>query len=115
MTNAEEIYNRFVQYERNDVSDLLKLSIIQAINEAMGINVKTPCNPKNNIMTKIKYTWHSLASNNCLQDLNLSPKNEDDNFFKSREEAIKWLEKMKKADDLFADGDCLILTEMFFT
>ena len=66
-------------------------------------------------MIKIKYTWHSLDNKNCLQELQLSPKQEDENFFKSRDEAIKWLKKMKTEDLLFAEGDCLILTEMFFT
>ena len=66
-------------------------------------------------MITMKHKWHSLANNLSLQDLDLSPKDEDDNFFKSREDAIKWLEKMKKEDDLFADGDTLILSEMFFT
>ena len=66
-------------------------------------------------MIRISYKWHSLANNLSLKDLELSPKNEDENFFKSRDEAIKWLEKMKKEDDLFCDCDTLILSEMFFT
>lgn len=79
-------------------------------------------------MTSIKYQWHSLVSFNSdtdffqkrlskyvLRDLELPSKNVDENFFTSREDAIIWLEKMKEADELFADGDCLILTEMFFT
>lgn len=79
-------------------------------------------------MISIKYQWHSLVTVNSntdffqkrlsthgLKDLELPSKNVDENFFTSREDAIKWLEKMKEADELFADGDCLILTEMFFT
>ena len=66
-------------------------------------------------MIKINYKWHSLKSNHCLKELELTPKHEDENFFTSREDAMKWLEKMKKEDDLFADCDTLILTEMFFT
>ena len=50
-----------------------------------------------------------------LSELELPLNLVDENFFISREEAIRWLEKMKEADELFADGDCLILTEMFFT
>lgn len=66
-------------------------------------------------MIKIKYTWHSLANNYCLQELQLSSKQDDENFFTSREDAIKWLEKIKKEYELFAEGDTLILTELFFT
>jgi hypothetical protein len=35
MTQAEEIYHRFVQYEWNEISDSMKKSIIDAINEAL--------------------------------------------------------------------------------
>lgn len=35
MTKAEEIYERFVNYEWNSVSESLKDSIIKAINEAL--------------------------------------------------------------------------------
>ncbi|MCP4336264.1 MAG: hypothetical protein GY679_00215 [Mycoplasma sp.] len=35
MTEAEEIYHRFVNYECNAVSDGLKESILKAINEAL--------------------------------------------------------------------------------
>ena len=49
MTKAEEIYHRFVQYEWHDVSDSLKMSIIQAINEAMGINTNEKWRVKSGI------------------------------------------------------------------
>ena len=39
MTKAEEIYEGFVEYERCNVSDRLKTSIIGAINEALTIPV----------------------------------------------------------------------------
>ena len=35
MTKAEKIYERFVSYEWNEVSDSLKESILKAINEAL--------------------------------------------------------------------------------
>ena len=35
MTEAEKIYERFVNYEWNEVSDSLKESILKAINEAL--------------------------------------------------------------------------------
>jgi hypothetical protein len=35
MTKAEEIYHRFVQYEWNEISDSMKKSIIDALNEAL--------------------------------------------------------------------------------
>jgi hypothetical protein len=39
----------------------------------------------------------------------------DRNWFKSRKEAFAWLKEMKKKyADLIPDGDCIILTEMFF-
>jgi len=74
-------------------------------------------------MIIIKYQWHSMVTKQksqgrtyeVLSELELPLNLVDENFFISREEAIRWLEKMKEADELFADGDCLILTEMFFT
>ena len=35
MTKAEEIYHRFVQYEWEEISDTMKKSILDAINEAL--------------------------------------------------------------------------------
>jgi hypothetical protein len=35
MTEAEKIYERFVNYEWNEVSDSLKESILKSINEAL--------------------------------------------------------------------------------
>lgn len=49
MNKAEEIYHRFVQYEWNDISDSLKMSIIRAINEAMGINTNEKWRVKSGI------------------------------------------------------------------
>ena len=74
-------------------------------------------------MIIIKYQWHSMVTKQknlgrtyeVLSELELPLNLEDENFFTSREDAINWLEKMKESDELFADGDCLILTEMFFT
>jgi len=74
-------------------------------------------------MISIKYQWHSLVTKQdnkgknyeVLSQLELPFNFIDENFFTSREDAIKWLGKMKEADEFFADGDCLILTEMFFT
>ena len=38
MTQAEEIYERFVQYEWREVDEQLKKSIIEAINQALHIH-----------------------------------------------------------------------------
>jgi len=35
MTKAEEIYHRFVRYEWEEISDTMKKSILEAINEAL--------------------------------------------------------------------------------
>jgi len=40
MTEAEKIYHRFVNYEWNKVSNSLKGSILEAINEALRQNKK---------------------------------------------------------------------------
>ena len=74
MTKAEEIYHRFVQYEWHDVSDLLKKSIIQAINEAMGINVEPPCNHRW-IRTTKNYKRIKRCSI-CAEIKNVQPKND---------------------------------------
>ena len=37
MTIAEEIYHRFVRYEWEEISDTMKKSILEAINEALNI------------------------------------------------------------------------------
>lgn len=36
MTKAEEIYHRFVRYEWEEISDTMKKSILEAINEALS-------------------------------------------------------------------------------
>lgn len=63
----------------------------------------------------ISYQWHSLTNDLQLKELVLEGKKEDENFFRSREEAIAWLKKEKEADELFEDGSALILSELFFT
>ena len=51
MTEAEKIYERFVNYEWNDVSDGLKESILKAINEALkqgqALNIQNVSNCDN--------------------------------------------------------------------
>jgi hypothetical protein len=43
MTEAEVIYERFVNYEWNSVSEALKQSIIKAINEALLQTAVSSC------------------------------------------------------------------------
>lgn len=42
MTKAEEIYHRFVNYEWNEIGEGMKVSIIQAIDEALKEGQKLP-------------------------------------------------------------------------
>ena len=44
MTELEKIYERFVNYEWNEVSDSLKESILKAINEALKQGQNLPLN-----------------------------------------------------------------------
>ena len=72
---------------------------------------------------RLSYTWHSLRPRHdiiekefyALTDLQLEDKHVDGNFFKSRKDAIKWMQERVAEDELFCEGDTLILTEMFFT
>ncbi len=74
-------------------------------------------------MIIIKYQWHSMVTKQknlgrtyeVLSELELPLNLEDENFFTSREYAIKWLEKMQAENESFGEGQCFILTEMFFT
>lgn len=63
----------------------------------------------------ISYQWHSLTNDLQLKELELVGKKVDENFFRSRDEAIEWLKKEKEADELFEDGSALVLIELFFT
>jgi len=58
------------------------------------------------------FMFQSLSNDGRLEDIKGSDgKIEDENWFKTREEAIAWLEIQES--ERF-DGDTLILTEMFF-
>jgi hypothetical protein len=61
---------------------------------------------------RIVYQFNKLWENGRLEDLNYPEEiNEDENWFKSREDAFAWL---KKLDPEIFDGVTLVLTEMIF-
>lgn len=65
-------------------------------------------------MIEVNYEWKRLANDGTLKDI-AELTADDKNWFDSRDEAIEWLKKKNEAHPDFADEDCLILKEMFFT
>ena len=74
-------------------------------------------------MINIKYKWHSLRPIysiegkrfEALLEVDMPDKHVDNNFFKSKDDAVKWLQERIDEEPTFAEEDTLILTEMFFT
>ena len=72
---------------------------------------------------RISYKWHRLRTRHdiygkefqALTEIQLDTKHVDSNFFIKKEDAYSWLQRRVDEDELFADDDTLILTEMFFT
>lgn len=68
--------------------------------------------PKYRTLVRISYKWFHFSSSHTLKELEIE--NVDDNFFKTKKEAIAFLEREKKKDENFCDGYTFILQKFYF-
>jgi hypothetical protein len=65
-------------------------------------------------MIVTSYSWKSRTNDGRLEDLKDVPYHEA-NWFKNREEAIAWLERMNKENEDLFINDALFLEQLYFT